>query len=144
MVMPSTNPSDKPIKINSSINPEVLEKPERRRFSAEDKLKILQETDTCEPGQVGAILRREGLYSSHLTTWRRQCQQGQIAALSEKQRGRKSQPVNPLAKELDSLRKENQQLLLRMKQMELLIDIQKKTSTILGITLEMSDCDGNV
>ena len=148
MVMPSTNPpvnsTAESIPVNSPVNPEVLEKPERRRFSAAYKLQILQETDTCEPGQVGAILRREGLYSSHLTTWRRQRQQGQLTALSEQKRGRKSQPVNPLAKEVDRLRRENQRLLKRMEQLELLVDIQKKASTILGITLEMSECDGSV
>ena len=147
MVMPSTNPPinspANPIAVNSPVNPEVLEKPERRRFSAEYKLRILQETDTCEPGQIGAILRREGLYSSHLTTWRRQRQQGQLAGLSERKRGRKSQPVNPLAKEVEQLRRENQRLVKRMEQLELLVDIQKKTSRILGITLEMNECDGN-
>jgi transposase len=86
MVMPSTNPSVNgrlnANAVNSPINPEVLEKPERRQFSTDYKLRILQETDTCEAGQIGAILRREGLYSSHLTTWRRQRQQGQLAGLS--------------------------------------------------------------
>lgn len=150
MVMLSTNPpvhsTANPISVNSNspVNPEVLEKPERRQFSAEYKLRILQETDACEPGQIGAILRREGLYSSHLTTWRRQRQQGQLAGLSEQKRGRKSQPVNPLAKEVERLRRENQRLLKRMEQLELLVDIQKKASTILGITLEMSECDGSV
>ena len=147
MVMPSTNSSVKaptnPPTVKSPVNPEVLEKPERRQFSAEYKLRILQETDTCEPGQIGAILRREGLYSSHLTTWRRQRQQGQLAALSEHKRGRKSQPVNPLAKEVKRLRRENQRLLKRLEQLELLVDIQKKASTILDITLEMSEYDAN-
>jgi transposase-like protein len=147
MVMPSTNPT-----VNSSANssavypavdPEVLEKPERRQFTAEYKLKILQETDSCEPGQIGAILRREGLYSSHLTCWRRQRQQGQMAALSEHKRGRPSELVNPLAAEVERLRRENHRLLKRMEQLELLVDIQKKASTILGITLEMSECDGS-
>jgi transposase-like protein len=150
MVMPSTNPpvssTANPISVNSNfpVNPEVLEKPERRRYSAEYKLRILQEADSCEPGQIGAILRREGLYSSHLTTWRRQRQQGQLAALSEQKRGRQSQPVNPLAKEVERLRRENHRLLKRMEQLELLVDIQKKACTILGITLEMSECDGSV
>lgn len=147
MVMPSTNtpanPTTYPIAVNAGANPEVLEKPERRLFSAEYKLRILQETDTCEAGQIGAILRREGLYSSHLTTWRRQRQQGQLTALSKHKRGRKSQPVNPLAQEVERLRRENQRLLKRMEQLELLVDIQKKASTILGITLEMSECDDN-
>jgi transposase-like protein len=148
MVMPSTNPTvnfpANPITVNPSVDPEVLEKPERRQFTAEYKLQILQETDSCEPGQIGAILRREGLYSSHLTCWRRQRQQGQMAALSEHKRGRTSEPVNPLAAEVEQLRRENHRLLKRMEQLELLVDIQKKASTILGITLEMSECDGPV
>jgi transposase-like protein len=148
MVMPSTNPTvnstANPIAVKPTVDTEVLEKPERRQFSAEYKLRILQETDCCEPGQIGAILRREGLYSSHLTCWRRQRQQGQMAALSENKRGRTANPVNPLAAELERLRRENQRLLKRMEQLELLVDIQKKASMILGITLEMSECDGSI
>jgi transposase len=148
MVMPSTNPTvnstANPIAVKPPVDTEVLEKPERRQFSAEYKLRILQETDCCEPGQIGAILRREGLYSSHLTCWRRQRQQGQMAALSENKRGRTANPVNPLAAELERLRRENQRLLKRMEQLELLVDIQKKASMILGITLEMSECDGSI
>jgi transposase len=147
MVMPSTNPTvnaaPPPIAAHPPVDSEVLEKPERRQFTAEYKLRILQETDSCEPGQIGAILRREGLYSSHLTCWRRQRQQGQMAALSEHQRGRASELVNPLAAEVERLRRENQRLLKRMEQLELLVDIQKKASAILGITLEMSECDGS-
>jgi transposase-like protein len=148
MVMPSTNPTvnstANPIAVKPTVDTEVLEKPERRQFSAEYKLRILQETDCCEPGQIGAILRREGLYSSHLTCGRRQRQQGQMAALSENKRGRTANPVNPLAAELERLRRENQRLLKRMEQLELLVDIQKKASMILGITLEMSECDGSI
>ena len=147
MVMPSThttvNSSAHAISAPSRVDPEVLEKPERRQFSAAYKLQILQETDSCEAGQIGAILRREGLYSSHLTCWRRQRQQGQMAALTEHKRGRRPEPVNPLAAEVERLRRENQQLLKRMEQLELLVDIQKKTSRILGITLEMSEDDGS-
>lgn len=147
MVMPSTdttvNSSAHAISAPSWVDPEVLEKPERRQFSAAYKLQILQETDSCEAGQIGAILRREGLYSSHLTCWRRQRQQGQMAALTEHKRGRRPEPVNPLAAEVERLRRENQQLLKRMEQLELLVDIQKKTSRILGITLEMSQEDGS-
>jgi transposase len=147
MVMPSThttvNSSAHAISAPPRVDPEVLEKPERRQFSAAYKLQILQETDSCEAGQIGAILRREGLYSSHLTCWRRQRQQGQMAALTEHKRGRPAEPVNPLAAEVERLRRENQQLLKRMEQLELLVDIQKKTSRILGITLEMSEDDGS-
>jgi transposase len=91
-------------------NPEVLEKAQRRIYTAEYKLRILQETDTCAEGQIGAILRREGLYSSHLTTWRRQRQAGQLTALSDNKRGRKPTPENPLSAEVERLRRENQRL----------------------------------
>ena len=72
-------------------DPEVVPKAKRRTFSVEYKRRILQEADQCtEPGQTGALLRREGLYSSHLTTWRRQREQGQLSGLTGSQRGRKA------------------------------------------------------
>jgi transposase len=89
-------------------NPEVVEKAQRRIYGAEYKLQVLQETDSCGEGQIGAILRREGLYSSHLTTWRRQRQAGQLAALRDNKRGRKSTPLNPLSAEVERLRRENE------------------------------------
>lgn len=128
MVMPppssaaANNGSEAPAIPNS----EVLEKAQRRIYSAEYNLRILQETDTCGEGQIGAILRREGLYSSHLTTWRRQRQAGQLAALSDHKRGRRPTPVNPLQAEVERLRRENQKLNQRLEQAELIIDIQKK------------------
>jgi transposase-like protein len=126
MVMPASNPDSKTVPFPQPVDPQVIEKAERRRFTAEYKLRILQETDHCEAGQVGAILRREGLYSSHLTTWRRQRQAGQLAALSDHKRGRPTAPVNPLAAEVEALRRENAQLSKRLEQAELVIEIQKK------------------
>jgi len=77
MVMPSpTSSTHNGSAMSGRPNPEVVEKAQRRIYTAEYKLRILQETDTCSEGQIGAILRREGLYSSHLTTWRRQRQVG--------------------------------------------------------------------
>ncbi|MBD2054885.1 transposase [Oculatella sp. FACHB-28] len=111
--------------------------------TAEYKLRILQETDTCNEGQIGAILRREGLYSSHLTTWRRQRQAGQLAALTDNKRGRKPTPENPLSAEVERLRRENQRLGQRLEQAELIIDIQKKASAILNITLATQHNDNN-
>ncbi|WP_390883521.1 IS3 family transposase [Kovacikia minuta] len=116
-------------------NPEVVEKAQRRIYTAEYKLRILQETDSCSEGQIGAILRREGLYSSHLTTWRRQRQAGQLAALTDNKRGRKPMPANPLNAEVERLRRENERLSQRLQQAELIIDIQKKACAILNITL---------
>ncbi len=124
-------------------NPEVVEKAQRRIYTAEYKLRILQETDTCSEGQVGAILRREGLYSSHLTTWRRQRQAGQLAALTDNKRGRKSTPENPLSAEVERLRRENERLSQRLQQAEVMIDIQKKACAILNITLATPNSDNS-
>lgn len=118
-------------------NPEVPEKAVRRRFSAEYKLNILRQAEACrETGDVGALLRREGLYSSHLTTWRRQKEAGILSGLEPKQRGRKANPNHPLQTENEKLRKENIWLQKRLKKAELIIDIQKKISQMLGIPLK--------
>jgi transposase-like protein len=112
-------------------DPEVCEKPARRRFSADYKARILALADTAVvPGSVGALLRREGLYSSQLAAWRRQRRQGALAALKPKPRGRKKTAAqNP---EIDRLQKENARLAARLKQAELIIDVQKKVSEMLG------------
>ena len=131
-----TEPAESHDKTSLIPDPEVTDKAERRRFTAKYKLSILQQVDACsEPGGVGAILRREGLYSSNLNTWRRQRDEGTLAALAPKQRGRKAAPVDPLVLENDRLLKENARLAKRLKQAELIIDVQKKVSQILGITL---------
>ena len=125
-------------------NPEVLETAMRRRFSAEYKLRILKLADSCtEPGSLGALLRREGLYASNLKTWRRQRDEGTLEALSPKKRGRKAIERNPLALEVERLRRENEKLSNRLKQAELIIDVQKKVSQMLGITLESPRDKGN-
>jgi hypothetical protein len=116
-------------------DPEVPEQKPRRSFTAGYKLRMLQAADACtEPGQIGELLRREGLYFSHLTTWRRQREQGLLNALSPKKRGRKNIPANPLAHRVAQLEKEKEQLELKLKQAELIIEAQKKISEILGIT----------
>ncbi len=113
---------------------EVTPKAKRRRFSAAYKLRILNEADPCtQPGQIGALLRREGLYSSHLTTWRRQRDQG--GALSPRKPGRKPTPDVALARELAQLRKQNQRLQDQLKKAELIIEVQKKVSALLGLDL---------
>ena len=134
--------TDQAIELKSVTNPtverpdpEVPEKAQRRQFSAAYKQRILEEADRCtELGQIGALLRREGLYSSHLTTWRRQKEQGELDALTPKKRGRKS-TANPLTEENQRLRKENARLSRRLEQAELIIDVQKKVSALLGISL---------
>ena len=118
-------------------DPEVPEKPVRRRFTAEYKLDILRKAELCTgPGSMGALLRREGLYSSNLTTWRRQRDEGTLAALKPKKRGRKAALPDPMALENERLRKENSRLAKRLKHAELIIDVQKKISQILGIPME--------
>jgi len=117
-------------------DPQVLERAVRRTFDRDYKLRILQEADACtESGQLGALLRREGLYSSHLTAWRRGRTAGMLAGLAPKRRGRKAQAVDPLAEENHRLRRENERLATRLKQAETIIEVQKKVSEILGIPL---------
>ena len=125
-------------------NPAVLEKPVRRRFTAEYKLRILHETDRCTAsGQLGALLRREGLYSSLLSTWRQQRDQGTLAGLTPKRRGRKANPDAPAIAENDRLRRENLRLAAKLRQAETIIEVQKKLSEMLGISLPPSDNSGS-
>jgi transposase-like protein len=116
-------------------NPEVAEKAKRRRFEAAYKLRVLAEADRChEPGELGALLRREGLYSSHLTTWRKQRDAGALDALSPKQRGRKPRRQDAVALENERLVRENRRLAERLRQAEVIIEVQKKVSEMLGIS----------
>lgn len=109
---------------------EVVARPKRRTFSAAYKRSILEEADQCtEPGEIGALLRREGLYSSNLTTWRRQRERGELAGAK---RGRK--PTSDETKELRALQRENQRLRQKLEQAELVIEVQKKLSQLLGLT----------
>ena len=120
------------------------EKPLRRRFTAEYKLRILREADrSTEPGQLGALLRREGLYSSHLTTWRQQRDTGALAGLRPKRRGRKPRASDPLIAENQRLQRENQRLAKKLRQAETIIEVQKKLSEVLGIPLPPSDSSGS-
>ena len=114
-------------------DPEVPAKAARRRFAAEYKLRILQEVDACrEPGEIGALLRREGLYSSHLCAWRRQRDEGLLHGLSPKRRGPKAAARNPLSRKLAELERENERLRQRLEQAEAIIEVQKKVSDLLG------------
>ena len=116
---------------------EVLEKPERRRFTMEEKTRILDQADACtESGQLGELLRREGIYSSYLSAWRRQRDDGSQVGLTPKRRGRKAKPKNPLADEVTRLQRKNKRLLEKLRQAELIIDVQKKVSEIMGIPIQ--------
>ena len=117
---------------------EVLAKPARRRFSGEYKVKILREAQRCrEAGEVGALLRREGLYSSHLTHWRKQREKGELAGLSRR-RGPSPKANNPLIDKVRVLEQENARLKRRAERAEGLVELQKKVSEILGIELNRS------
>jgi len=121
----------------STSSPEVGVKAERRRFTAEYKLRVLEEADAChQPGEVGALLRREGLYSSHLTTWRQQRDRGALQGLAPAKRGRKS---DPQAAEIARLKRENERLRAKLERAELIIDVQKKVSQMLGWSATESD-----
>lgn len=115
-------------------DPEVAAKAQRRKFSAEYKLRIVEEADRATgPGAIGALLRREGLYSSHLVEWRRLRETGALSALSKK-RGPKP-TRNPLAEENCQLKAELLQVRKKLQQAEIIMDVQKKVSVLLGITV---------
>lgn len=121
-------------------DPEVSVRPARRRFTAAYKQRIVREADACtEPGAIGSLLRREGLYSSVLSSWRRQRDERERSALAPQKRGRKSEPVNPLAKKLAQVEREKRDLERRLKKAHLLLDLQKKVSEILGVSLDPTE-----
>ena len=119
----------------------MVAKPKRRRFSAEYRLKILRQADACKaPGELGALLRREGLYSSLLSTWRRQREQGALVALRARKRGPKPKAVDPRVKEQE---KQIARLQRKLKQAEMIIEVQKKVHEILGIPLRTLADEGD-
>jgi len=120
-------------------DPEVSAKVQRRRFSAEYRLRILKQADACKrPGELGALLRREGLYSSHLAKWRRQREQGALEEMRGRRRGPKPRPVDPRMKQLEA---ENRRLQRKLQRAETIITLQKKVAEILGIPLKPLDSD---
>ncbi len=115
---------------------EVLAKATRRRLTAEYKRQILREADACrEPGAIGALLRREGLYSSHLTTWRAQRERGELAGLTPKRRGPAPKPQNPLAAQVAALERAVSRERARAERAEALVELQKKVAELLGTPL---------
>jgi len=125
--------------LNGASDPEVTERATRRRFTAEYKLRILREVDACSAhGELGALLRREGLYSSHLATWRRQRDEVTRAGLAARKRGPKAKVVDPRLKQLE---RENARLKRRLEKAETVIEFQKKVSEFLGISLKSPDSD---
>ncbi len=124
----------------STSEVEVMAKPTRRRFTVEYKLRILRETDACSRrGEIGALLRREGLYSSNLTAWCKQREKGELEGLSKKRRGPLRKENNPLADKVKALERENTRLRARAERAEGLVELQKKVSEILGIELKHNE-----
>ena len=116
-------------------DPEVPVRHARRRFTAAYKLEMLRKADACaRHGELGALLRKEGLYSSHLITWRQQRERG----LTPKKRGRKAVPVDPRLKKLEQ---ENRRLTTRLEKAEALLDFQKKVAALLQIPLKPMPSD---
>ncbi len=131
-------PTIVPSPVTSS--PELTARPRRRSFTAQDKLRILAETDrAAQTGEIGAVLRREGISSFLLTDWRRQRDAGAFNALSPSRRGPKPAGVDPLAAALAGAKAENARLLRRLERAEAIIDLQKKVADLLGSPLLPSD-----
>lgn len=140
----------KPTAVPSPLaaDPEVGAPQRRRTFSARDKLRILAETEQAaasgEPGAIGVVLRREGIYSSMLGEWRRQRDAGALEGLAPRQRGPKPEPVNPHNEENIRLRRENAAMKERLIRAEQIIELQKKLSEMLAVPLKTLDSDGSV
>lgn len=135
----------------SPPDPEVVGKAKRRAFSAAYKQRILEEADACtEPGEIGALLRREGLYSSHLSAWRSKRRMKGLSGLEPKKRGPKAKVVTPESRRIAELEKKTRRLErekgwleAKLKRADLMLEIQKKTSELLGISLEDLTSDGS-
>ena len=119
---------------------EVVPMAQRRRYSASEKLRILEEAEACtEPGEIGALLRREGIYSSYVSRWRQLRDRGQLTALGSQQRGPRPATDAALVREVARLQRENERLLARLEQAEAIIEVQKKLSQLLGPSPEETE-----
>jgi transposase-like protein len=122
------------LSVEERLSTEVITRAARRRFTAEYKLRILREVEACKgTGEIGALLRREGLYSSNLSKWRQQRERGELEGLAEQRRGPKE---DPQAVENARLKRENERLREELRKAQLIIDVQKKVSQLLGVPLE--------
>jgi transposase len=118
-------------------DPEVAAKPRRRRFTAEYRLRILEEAERCTmSGEVGQLLRRQGLYSSHLTAWRKTRRDGALQGLASKQRGAKPKASNPLAPKVRELESKVARLEKELHKAHTILDVQEKVAGLLGFDLE--------
>ena len=128
-----------------ALDPEVVALARRRQFNAGEKLRIVEEADTCtEPGEIGALLRREGVYSSYLSRWRRARDLGRLDGLGPAKRGPKPLSDGALAREVSRLQRENERLQARLEQAEAIIDVQKKLSELLGLGSKENESDGRL
>lgn len=119
---------------------EVLARAERRRFTAEYKRRILREAAACaKPGEIGALLRREGLYTSHLSAWRQAKERGELAGLAPKKHGPQARRPDPRDKRIAELERKNRRLQARVERAEALLEVQKKVSELLGIELPRNE-----
>ena len=115
-------------------DPEVAGRPVMRHFSAEYKRRVVEEAAGCQPGELGSMLRREGIYSSALSRWRKQYAAGVLSGLSAQAPGHKPRPADALAAELARVERENRRLKRQLEKAELIITFQKKACELLGIT----------
>ena len=119
---------------------EVLAKPKRRQFSAAYRLRILEEADDCRsPGEIGRMLRREGLYSSHLSNWRKARRDGALSGLTPKKRGAKPTKRNPLQPKIEALETQVARLQDELRKAQIILEVQGKVAGLLGINLENGD-----
>ena len=134
-VFPAGAPTERAVAERADV--EVVAQAERRRFTAEYKRRIVREADRCtKPGEIGALLRREGLYSSLLTTWRAARDRGELEGLSPKKRGPKVAPPDPRDRKITELERDNVRLSKRAERAEALVELQKKVAALLGTPFE--------
>lgn len=120
-----------------------VKKPQRRRFTASEKLRIVRDADALPAGSVGAFLRREGIYSSQLYAWRKQRDQGALDPGAQRQRAQQQSQAQTLERRVTELERENRKLQRRLARAELIGDIQKKFAGLLGIDLESHETNEN-
>ena len=124
-------------------DPEVVATARRRQFTSDDKHRILDAADRCtQPGEIGALLRKEGIYSSHLTTWRRQHAADERAALAPQKRGRKADPTQTEGRRVLQLTQDNDRLRRKLAQANAIIDVQKKLCVLLGLPTDETPSEG--
>jgi len=136
-VSPIGAPVAEPVSVEPTPGSEVVAKAQRRRFTAEYKRRMVREAERCTaPGAIGALLRREGLYSSHLTTWRAARDRGELAGLAPKKRGPKASLPDPRDKKITELERSEQRWKKRAERAEALVEVQKKVAALLGTPFE--------